>query len=193
MTKKQIPHVVVSAIWTPAKHDTQGVVIEYAKPEELKAHWVMASDAKQATDKVERTFTGGRQSKLVRPNTIRYDDDAQKLADECFGYHDGIDNRPVLWPNSPAYVAGYSKGVRDQSIKDIFRGGEMWHDEADFAVVWKTAESPVHLDHQVTFFKTRDSMDAWVEQRRKLATAMKSSIEMFMFAWVKNEPIRIYN
>lgn len=190
MTKKQIPHVVVSAVWTPVERNEFGQVTKASRPEEFQAHWVMASGSTQAVDKVERTFTGGRQAKLVRPNTCRYDDDVQKLVDECFGYHDGNANRPVLWPSSPAYVAGYSKGVRDQSIKDIFLGGEMWHDEADFAVVLKTAESPGHL---VTFFKTREEMDAWMLRRHQVAFAMKSSIELFMFAWVKNEPTRIYN
>lgn len=77
-------------------------------------------------------------------------------------------------------------------IDDIFCDGERWPFEAEFAVAWKTAESPVHLEHNVTFFETRASMDEWVGKKQALAIAMKSTIEMFMFAWVGNEPTRIY-
>lgn len=77
-------------------------------------------------------------------------------------------------------------------IEDIFCGGERWPVEADYAVVWRTAEAPAHREDQVTFFETRASMDDWMGKRGQLAAAMKSSIAMTMFVWANDEPTQIY-
>lgn len=77
MTKKQTPHVVVTAIWSKASNAG-------CSPIRKQCHFVLAVNANQACRKVEKSLFEGRKVWIVRSVGAQYPDPIQKKINECF-------------------------------------------------------------------------------------------------------------
>jgi len=78
MTKKQTPHVVVSAVWV------KNLKTGFTDPVKKQCHFVMAVNDDKACDKVKALLPEGRKIWLARSATDQDSDPIQKKINKCF-------------------------------------------------------------------------------------------------------------
>lgn len=76
MTKKQVPWVVISAVWEKQSDGFEG-------PVKKQAHLVWATTADKACAKFDPTLPPGRATWLVRGQDRAYRDGVQRMVNRC--------------------------------------------------------------------------------------------------------------